>query len=185
MKVQTKSYLSSSDMQQQLSEGYNTYTKAEQKELQSFYQRVMQALEIVRAEKKQTRVVRKPKQKSAVDLVKKLKFKPSDSDFGIVSVPPQDVVGSEAIVVFNCKTRKLGIYYAEDNATIQVKGTTLQFFDEKSSRQKTVRKPEEVLSGFKTVTKHKLKTQFGYLKTTDIKMNGRLNEDTVILKVFK
>jgi|TARA_B110000503_G_scaffold37177_1_gene60823 hypothetical protein len=173
------------DMQQQLSEGYNTYTKAEQKELQSFYQRVMQALEIVRAEKKQTRVVRKPKQKSAVDLVKKLKFKPSDSDFGIVSVPPQDVVGSEAIVVFNCKTRKLGIYYAEDNATIQVKGTTLQFFDEKSSRQKTVRKPEEVLSGFKTVTKHKLKTQFGYLKTTDIKMNGRLNEDTVILKVFK
>ena len=30
-----------------------------------------------------------------------------------------------------------------------------------------------------------VKTQFGYLKTTDTKMNGRMNEDTVILKVFK
>jgi len=51
--------------------------------------------------------------------------------------------------------------------------------------KKTVRKPDEVLPNWKKVTKHKLKSQFGYLKTTDTKMNGRMNEDTVILKVFK
>jgi len=86
--------------------------------------------------KKQTRAVRKPKQKSAQDLVKKMKFKPSDADYGIASVNPADVVGATAVVVFNCKTRKLGIYYAAEHATIQVKGTTLQFFDENNSRQK-------------------------------------------------
>jgi len=173
------------DMQQQLAEGYSHLSTKEKKELHGFYQRIFQALEILRAEKKQTRAVRKPKQKSAQDLVKKMKFKSSDTDFGIVSVPPQDVIGATAIVVFNCKNRKLGIYYAEDHTTIQVKGTTLQFIDEQKSRQKTIRKPIEVLPHWKKVSKHKLKTQFGYLKTTDTKMNGRMNEDTVILKVFK
>jgi len=173
------------DMQQQLAEGYNHLSTKEKKELHNFYQRIFQALDIIRAEKKQTRAVRKPKERSAADLVKKLKFKSSDADFGISSIPPQEIIGATALVVFNCKTRKLGIYYAEEHTTFQVKGTTLQFFDEKRSRQKTVRKPNEVLPNWKTVTKHKLKTQFGYLKTTDIKMNGRLNADTVILKAFK
>jgi hypothetical protein len=173
------------DMQQQLAEGFNHLSTKEKKELHGFYQRIFQALDILRAEKKQTRAVRKPKQKSAVDLVKKMKFKPSDPDYGISSIPPQDIVGAIALVVFNTKTRKLGIYYAEHEATLQVKGTTLQFFDEKTSRQKTVRKPSEILPQWKKVTHHKLKTQFGYLKTTDIKMNGRINEDTILLKAFK
>ncbi len=173
------------DMQQQLAEGYNHLSTKEKKELQSFYQRIFQALDIIRAEKKQTRAVRKPKQKSAADLVKKLKFKPSDADHGIASVNPAEVIGASAVVVFNCKNRKLGIYYAEDHATLSVKGTTLQFFNENTSRQKTVRKPDEVLPNWKKVTKHKLKSQFGYLKTTDTKMNGRFNEETIILKVFK
>lgn len=173
------------DMEAQLAEGYNHLTKPQQKELYEFYVRIFQAVDILRAEKKQTRVVRKPKQKSAQDLVKKMKFKPSDADLGIASVNPAEVVDATAIVVFNCKNRKLGIYYAEEHQTIKVKGTTLQFFDESRSIQKTVRKPQEILPQWKKVTKHKLKTQFGYLKTTETKLNGRMNDDTVILKVFK
>ena len=173
------------DMESQLAEGYNHLTKPQQKELYEFHKRIFQAIEILRAEKKQTRVVRKPKQKSAQELVKKMKFKPSDADLGIASVNPADVIDATAIVVFNCKNRKLGIYYAEEHQTIKVKGTTLQFFDESRSLQKTVRKPQEILPQWKKVTKHKLKPQFGYLKTTETKLNGRMNEDTVILKVFK
>jgi hypothetical protein len=173
------------EMEKQLQEGYDHLTKPQQKELYEFHKRIFQAMEILRAEKKQTRAVRKPKQKSAQDLVKKMKFKSSDPDLGIASVSPADVVGADIVVVFNCKNRKLGIYYAEDHATIQVKGTTLQFFDETKSVQKTVRKPQEILPNWKKVTKHKLQPQFGYLKTTETKLNGRMNEDIVILKVFK
>jgi hypothetical protein len=66
-----------------------------------------------------------------------------------------------------------------------VSGTSLKFFDETKSVQKTIRKPEEILPHWKKVTKHKVDTQFGYLKTTDTKMNGRFNEDIVILKTFQ
>lgn len=173
------------DMQQQLAEGYNTYSKKEIKELTDFYKRMFDGIEIIKAEKKQTRAVRKPKQKSAAELVKKLKFKPSDGDFGLSSIPPADIIDATALVVFNTKNRKLGIYYAEDHAQFKVKGTTLQFFDEKRSVQKTVRKPDEVLPNWKKITKHKLKPQFGYLKTTETKLNGRFNADIIILKAFK
>jgi len=173
------------DMQQQLAEGYNTYSKKEIKELTDFYKRMFDGIEIIKAEKKQTRAVRKPKQKSAAELVKKLKFKPSDGDFGLSSIPPADIIDATALVVFNTKNRKLGIYYAEDHAQFKVKGTTLQFFDEKRSVQKTVRKPDEVLPNWKKITKHKLKSQFGYLKTTETKLNGRFNADIIILKAFK
>jgi len=173
------------DMQQQLAEGYNTYSKKEIKELTDFYKRMFDGIEIIKAEKKQTRAVRKPKQKSAAELVKKLKFKPSDGDFGLSSIPPADIIDATALVVFNTKNRKLGIYYAQEHTTFKVKGTTLQFYDEKRSVQKTVRKPDEVLPNWKKITKHKLKPQFGYLKTTETKLNGRFNADTIILKAFK
>ena len=173
------------DMQQQLAEGYNTYSKKEIKELTDFYKRMFDGIEIIKAEKKQTRAVRKPKQKSAAELVKKLKFKPSDGDFGLSSIPPADIIDATALVVFNTKNRKLGIYYAQEHTGFKVKGTTLQFYDENRSMQKTVRKPDEVLPNWKKVTKHKLKAQFGYLKTTETKLNGRFNADTIILKAFK
>jgi len=173
------------DMEEQLVEGYNHLTKAQQKELYEFHKRIIQATEILRAEKNQARPARKVKQKSAADIVKKMKFKPSDPEHGIASVNPADVVGATTVVVFNCKNRKLGVYHAEDHQTIQVKGTTLQFFDEKRSLQKTIRKPDEVLPNWKKVTKHKLPTLFGFLTTTETKMNGRMNEDIIILKVFK
>jgi len=173
------------DMQQQLAEGYNTYSKKEIKELTDFYKRMFDGIEIIKAEKKQTRAVRKPKQKSAAELVKKLKFKPSDGDFGLSSIPPADIIDATALVVFNTKNRKLGIYYAQEHTGFKVKGTTLQFYDENRSLQKTVRKPDEVLPNWKKITKHKLKAQFGYLKTTETKLNGRFNADTIILKAFK
>ena len=173
------------EMQQQLAEGYNTYSKAQIKELTDFYMRLFNAIEIMKAEQKQNRAVRKPKVKSAQELVKKLKYKSSDGDFGIASVNPSEIIDSTTVVVFNTKNRKLGIYYAEDHGQFKVKGTTLQHFDTNKSTQKTVRKPDEVLPNWKRITKHKLKAQFGYLKTTETKMNGRFNSDTIILKAFK
>jgi len=173
------------DMQAQLAEGYETYSKAQIKELTDFYKRLFDAIEIMKAEQKQNRAVRKPKVKSAQELVKKLKFKPSDGTFGIASINPSEIIDATAVVVFNTKNRKIGIYYADDHAQFKVKGTTLQHFSETRSVQKTIRKPDEILPQWKKVTKHKLKAQFGYLKTTETKMNGRFNADTIILKAFK
>lgn len=174
-----------SDNQQQLVEAYSHLTKPQQKELYEFYKRIMDAVDIIKAEKKQNRAPRKRKMKSASELTKNLKYKSSDADLGIASVNPSDIIGAKMMVVFNCKTRKIGVYYAEDHETLQVKGTTLQNFDTMKSVQKTVRKPTEILPSWKKITKSKIKNSFGNINAVETKMNGRMNDDTVILKTFK
>lgn len=77
------------------------------------------------------------------------------------------------------------MYVAMDADGFQVKGTTLQRFDEKQSIQKTLRKPNETLPKVKKTTKAKTLKEFSYLKTTETKLNGRFNEETVLLAVFK
>ena len=52
------------EMQSQLAEGYDTYSKPQIKELTDFYKRLFDAIEIMKAEQKQNRAVRKPKVKS-------------------------------------------------------------------------------------------------------------------------
>jgi hypothetical protein len=92
------------------------------------------------------------------------------------------LIGATEIWVYNIKTRKLGKYVADDHATIQVKGTTLLHYNEKTSIQKTLRKPADTLKEFKKAGKVQLRKFMDNIKTTDIKLNGRLNADTIILK---
>jgi len=61
----------------------------------------------------------------------------------------------------------------------------LLYYNEKSSIQKTLRKPAETLKLFKQAGKVALRKFMDDIKTTDIKLNGRLNSDTIILKCVK
>ena len=85
--------------------------------------------------------------------------------------------------MFNTKTRKIGKYVAEDNTEFTVKGTTLQFFDESKSVQKTLRKPDEQLKEFNKAGKVVLRKFLDNITAVETKMNGRLNEHTILLKV--
>jgi hypothetical protein len=66
---------------------------------------------------------------------------------------------------------------------LAVKGTTIIGFDTIKSVQKTLRKPEEQLKEFKAAGKVQLRKFLDDIKAVDIKLNGRINEDTVLLKV--
>ena len=87
--------------------------------------------------------------------------------------------------MFNTKNRKIGKYIAEEHSTIKVKGTTLQFFDENTSVQKTLRKPLEQLKDFNNSGKVQLRKFLSKITTTETKLNGRFNNDTVILKAVR
>jgi hypothetical protein len=63
-----------------------------------------------------------------------------------------------------------------------VKGSTLVGFDETRSVQKTLRKPEETLKEFKKAGKVKLRKFLDEINAVEIKLNGRLGPDTVILR---
>ncbi len=65
-----------------------------------------------------------------------------------------------------------------------VKGTSIQHFEVSKSVQKTLRKPAEQLKLFKGTAKTKYQKAFDDINAVEIKLNGRLNDTTIILKAF-
>jgi len=168
-----------------LKEGYRRYSKKNIKKLHEFYENIRVACDQIIAEAKVLKKPRKKKFKSAEDLTKKIKFKISDDKLGITSVPVSQIVGSQGVVVYNTKTRKIGYYMSASMAGLHVKGTSIIDYSTKSL-QKTLRKPPEQIKEFKEQnTQKRFETWFKNIKTTEVALNGRLNEDTVILKVYK
>jgi hypothetical protein len=152
---------------------------------------LLDALDFVIEQGKAKRKPRVAKPKSADKQVNKVKFLAVDDKYKITSINPVEIVGASELWVFNVKTRKIGKYVAanidpkgmgRDGTGLSVKGTTITGFDENLSIQKTLRKPEEQLKEFKAAGKVKLRKFLDEITTTDTKLNGRLNPDTVLLK---
>jgi hypothetical protein len=171
-----------SDMLQQLREGYSHLTKKDALAYLTALETLHGACNVVIDASKATRKPKAKKAPSKEKLITKVQYKDRDDKLQIVSVNPLELIAATEIWVYNVKTRKLGKYVAEDGQVMQVKGTSLLFYDTDKSVQKTLRKPEETLKEFKKAGKVKLRTFLNDIKTTDIKLNGRLNSDTIILK---
>lgn len=180
------------DMWQQLKEGYAHLKKADIKKFRTAIEELISALDFIIDQAKATRKPRKAKPKSADKLVEKLKYLKADPKYNLASIAPVDIVGASELWVFNIKTRKLGKYVASNidptgtgrpGSGLQVKGTTIIGFDENLSVQKTLRKPDEQLKEFKGAGKVALRKFLDEINTTDTKLNGRCNPDTILLKV--
>ena len=176
----------------QLKEGYAHLKKADIKAFTTAIEELMTALDFVIDSAKATRKPRKPKVKSSAKLVEKLKFCKTDDKFKLASVSAEQIVGANELWVFNVKTRKLGKYVAKnidpkgmgrEGSGLSVKGTTITQFDEALSIQKTLRKPQDQLKEFKGAGKVKLRKFLDEINTTDTKLNGRCNPDTILLKI--
>jgi hypothetical protein len=180
------------DQIEQLKEGYAYLKKADIAKMIKAIENLIGALDMIIEESKAKRKspVRKPK--SADKIVAKVKYKVKDEKYQLVSVNPIDIVGANELWVFNTKTRKLGKYVAinqdpkgmqREGTGLSVKGTTIIGFNEDESIQRTLRKPEEQLKEFKACGKVKLRKFMDTVKTIETKMNGRINADTILLKV--
>jgi len=175
--------LASGKADEQLKEGYSHRSKKQIKNLIAFYQEIMSACDMLAQEAKVNRKPRKAKVVPKDKLVAKLKYMKSNEPLKLVSINPTDIIGTKELWIFNTKTRKLGKYVAAEFNDLGVKGTTITGFDEFKSIQKTVRKPEEKLKEFKAAGKVQLRKFLEDINATDTKMNGRINEDTILLKV--
>lgn len=166
----------------QLKEAYSHVTKAQVKKIVAFYQEILSACDMLMQEAKVNRKPRAKKSKPAEKIVEKLKYAKANEPLKLVSINPADIVGSKELWTFNIKTRKLGKYIAKEYHELSVKGTSITGFDEVLSVQKTLRKPEEQLKEFKSAGKVALRKFLEDIKAVDIKLNGRINEDTILLK---
>jgi hypothetical protein len=152
----------------------------------AWWERVYKDCDLWETNKKKQRKPRKYKPPSKEKMAAKVKYKAEDKDLKLVSELPINLPGCTAVVVFNTKNRKLGIYEAtHKHHGLTLKGTTLLNYDLSTGLQKTVRKPQEVLEKLNTGGLQAIKNTFNALTTTETKLNGRLNKDTVLVRIFQ
>lgn len=167
-----------------LKDAYAYMKTADWKRYDAFYTALFDGFtqygQVKKATKKAS--VRKPPAKEK--LVAKLKYLKNDTVTKAVSINPVDIIGAQTLWVYNVKTRKLGKYVAEEmGGALTVKGTAIVGFSETNSVQKTLRKPDVQLKEFLSASKVELRKFLENIKTTDVKLNGRINQDTLLLKV--
>lgn len=168
---------------EQLQEAYSNIDKKKYKAFETFFEGMFADFESYNKSKKAERKPRKKKAVSADKLVAKLKYAKDFKELKLTSIRPTEIVGAEVLWVYNTKTRKLGKYVAEFGAQLSVKGSTILNYDEGQSLAKTLRKPEQKLPELLKAGKVPLRKFLEDIKATAIKLTGRINADTILLRV--
>lgn len=131
---------------------------------------------------RKAKAVRTKKAKPASAYIRKLQFMPAHVEYGISSVDAEKLVGANTIYLFETKKRLLKKFDATGIAGALVSGTTLKNV---KGTCKKIRKPEELLSGFDKLPLSKCFKVFDDVKAMEKVCTGRVNSDTVILRVFE
>lgn len=168
-----------------LKEGYSHFSKTDLKAYSKLLNNIITDAGKLAQNAKITRKPRKAKAKPVDKVVSKLQYKKEDNGFKIVSIDPTNIVGSSQLWVFNTKTRKLGVYNSIDAGGLNVKGTTITNYNESTSVQKTVRKPEVVLPNCLKGGKIVLKKLLPDINAVEQGLTGRINSDIILLRVIK
>lgn len=175
--------LASGKSDRQLVEGYQHRSRKQIKKLIDFLTEIDTACTMLQQEAKATKKPRKIKSINKEKVVSKLKYKKTDEPLKLVSVNPIDIIGSKELWVYNTKNRKLGKYVAAEYQELGIKGTSITGFNETLSICKTLRKPAEQLKALASAGKVVLRKFLDEINAVDTKMNGRINEEIVLLKV--
>ena len=169
----------------QLKEAYSHMVKSEKNDFINFVIRIQTDSLRYAENHKPRRKARKAKQISAQDKVKNLNFLDEDTDNKIASIEPSKIVGAEILYLFNTKTNQLSYYHAIDRGGLDVKGSTIQNFDEDKSQvkklgAKTTHFLDRVLGGGKIV----LNKIMNEINSKASSVTGRVNYNMIILKVI-
>ena len=136
--------------------------------------------------KKASKAPRKKKAVLPEKVVAKLKYAKEFKELALKSADPTTILTAQELWVYNTKTRKLGIYIADQYAgVLTVKNSSIIGFDATASVQKTLRKPKDQIKEFSANGKPAAKKWFKGIKSTEIKLNGRISTDVILLKVYK
>lgn len=165
----------------QLVEGYSNIKKTKLKKLIKSLEAISDACAQQVVSAKAARKPRVKKEKAPAVVAKNVKYMKDFAELKLTSEKPEKIIGASEVWVYNTKYKKIQVY--RSLGTLGIKGTTILNYDVASSGAKTMRKPEQV-TGFVGMTKRTLAGEFKALKTKESAVNGRINEDCIILKVF-
>ena len=169
----------------QLAEAYSFMTKRQIQAFADFLTLIITECTTWANNQKKVRQPRVKKPKSADKQIKHLKFQVKNDEFKLASVNPITIIGASQLWAFNTKYRTLTRYDSIAADGFSIKGTTLQGWDKDSSIQKKLRKPKDVLSRLEGGGKLVLRKLMDEINTKQIEPNGRINGDTILLRVIK
>jgi len=134
------------------------------------------------------KVERKPRAKKAISpekLSSKFKYLRDFAELKLVSEAPASLVNASEAWLYDTKKRKLIHVLADAHVgSFTIKGTSIVAFDAVNSSQKTLRKPAEQIKSIVSVGKPAARKAYKDIKSTEIKFNGRGNENLIILKAW-
>jgi len=170
---------------EEIKEGYKHLKKIEMKRYISLIESILVELGQQKQNQKRQRKPRARKIKPVDQIVSKMKYAQSSDEYNIVSISPIKILESSTLWLFNTKTRKLTCLIAIEGQKFSVKGTTIQNIDLDQSYTKMIRKPNEILPMVLMEPKKRLDKQIKELSTKETVANGRVNEETILVRAFK
>ncbi len=170
---------------EQLVEGYSHMKPAQIKRFVEFLDNIIKDATTWGANQKTVRKTRTKKAPSIEKQIAKIKYSKENKELKLVSINPALIIGCNQLWVFNTKYRKLMRYDASGPTGLSIKGTTLQGYDVETSMSKTVRKPNDVLPRVLNGGKIVIRKLMDELNSKSSVPNGRINGDTVLLRVVK
>jgi hypothetical protein len=168
-----------------LAEGYAHYGKLQVRNFIKFAEQVIadcgSYVQIKKSEKK-------PRAKKAVPpekVVARFKYAREFAELKLKSESATKLVGASEAWLYDSAKRKLIHVVADTHlGTFTVKGSAIVGFDPAATVQKTLRKPAEQIRSITGVGKPAARKAFKEIKATEVKFNGRGNDNLIILKTY-
>lgn len=167
-----------------LKEAYGHLTTKQLRSRTTFLQEVISTAQQALDNKKRVRKPRIKKAKKASEIVRNLKYLSFHKDLNVSSLPPEKLVDSLMIVLYNTKDRRVMVFYAGEEK-LTIRGTTIHNYDPDRSFSIKIRKPDETVSALTKATKREVSRILGALSTVQSPAStGRINDNCLIISTF-
>ena len=145
---------------------------------------MLEDLERIRSATKASRNVKIKRPKSVDKQVAKVQYKKEDIDFKIVSINPIQIPTKTRLYAFNTKSKMIIEYVTESPNGFEISGSTIKNISTGLSRTICLRKPLDFLPIVLQKTPKQINDAWETLKTKTKVPNGRINKDTILLRVL-
>jgi len=145
---------------------------------------MLEDLERIRSATKASRNVKIKRPKSVDKQVAKVQYKKEDNDFKIVSINPIQIPTKTRLYAFNTKNKMVIEYVTESPNGFEISGSTIKNISTGLSRTVCLRKPLDFLPIVLQKTPKQINDAWETLKTKTKVPNGRINKDTILLRVL-
>ena len=145
---------------------------------------MLEDLERIRSATKATRNVKVKRPKSVDKQVARVQYKKEDNDYKIVSINPIQIPTKTRLYAFNTKSKMIIEYVTESVNGFEISGSTIKNISKGLSRTICLRKPLDFLPIVLQKTPKQIDAAWQTLKTKTKVPNGRINKDTILLRVL-